>query len=67
VNKQQIKKRANRNHRRALKRGFINRMGLVCETRVRKLLKSGEKLTRDEIVVLRRMLKAEQAKNATFG
>lgn len=64
MNRQQLKKRAKHEHQRALKRSFINRMGLVCVTRIRKILGGTESLSRNEVVVLRKMLRAEREKVA---
>lgn len=59
MNKFQQKKRQQHEHQRSLKRGFIREMGTVCITRIQKLLKLQR--TRDELIVLRRMLRAQIA------
>ena len=62
MNRHQHKKRAKHEHQRKLKRSFIKRMGLACVTRVRKILGSSEHLSRNEVIVLRKMLRDEREK-----
>lgn len=57
-------KRQRHEHLRALKRGFIHEVGYVCVTRLAKLLNVPR--TRDEKIVINKMLRAEREKHESL-